>query len=130
MSQINIDTVDRYMKAAYAGDIDLAGTYLTDDVELSMTGSNSLTGVHKGRSGFFAAFGSMMRVTAGTYKLTHIEATLSDDRYVVILAREEAAREGVTYALDRVITFQISDAKIHRVRVYEGDTEAADQAFA
>lgn len=130
MSQTNIDIVSSYAKAAYSGDISTASSYLADDVELVMTGHNALTGVHKGRDAFFAAFGNMMRITEGTYQLTHTEATLSNEQYVVSLAHEQATRNGVTYGMDRVITFQISGGKIQRVRVYEGDTEAADKAFA
>jgi ketosteroid isomerase-like protein len=129
MTHNSIALVEEYIGAAYRGEIGAAGAMLADDVTLQMGGSNPLSGTYKGRDAFFGAFGKMMELSRGTYRMSEQQGWLSGEGRVALLAREQVELQGEIVSFDRVIVYEIADGKIQAVRVYEGDPEIADGAF-
>lgn len=130
MTHPHITLVEQYMAAAYTGDLAAAGALLSENVTLRMGGKNSLAGIYQGRDAFFGAFGRMLELSRGTYKLIEQQDWLVGEARVALLAREQVEQQGKIVAFDRIITYDIADGKITAVRVYEGDPEIADRAFS
>ncbi|GAB4525864.1 MAG: hypothetical protein OHK0046_42170 [Anaerolineae bacterium] len=129
MDNKNIQIIENYIAAAYRGDLDTARQFLTEDITLVMTGSNQMTGKYHGPDNFFAAFGKMMQLSRGTYRLAEQLDWLMSDTRVVLLAREEVEHEGEIVSFDRAVMYEIRGEQIALVRIYEGDTDAADLSF-
>ncbi|WP_310397901.1 hypothetical protein [Hymenobacter sp.] len=124
-----IALVHQYQAAAYSGDVAAAGEFLSDQVTLTLAGNNQLSGVYLGGDAFFGAFGRMMEITAGTYRLAQEYDSFSSPTRAVFLVQEQATRDGHDYVYDRVVEFIFDGPRILAVRVYEGNPEVVDVLF-
>lgn len=124
-----LDLVHQYQAAAYAGDVVAAGEFLSENVTLTMGGNNQLSGVYLGREAFFGAFGRMMEITAGTYRLAQEYDSFTSPTRAVFLVQEQASRDGRDYFYDRTVEFVFDGSHILGVRIYEGNPEVVDVVF-
>lgn len=125
-----IDIAQQYLAAVYSGDLTSAASRLSPDIELVMGGGGVLSGTHRGRQSFFAAFARMQDITGGTYRLTEQLAWTEDADRAILLASEEAHRGNEHLQFDRVIVYEVANDCITRIRIFEGDPAAAHRAFA
>ena len=124
------EIVKQYMAAAYTGNIAAAGEFLTEDVELIMSGQNQLGKTFKGREDFFGAFGKMMEITNGTYKLVEEKQWFENDNFVALFATESGAKNGIDLFYDRIVLYQFDKEKIKNIRIFEGNSEIVDALFS
>lgn len=122
--------VKQYMEAAYTGNISSAREFLTDDVALIMSGKNLLGNTFSGKENLFSAFGKMMDITNGTYKLVEEKQWLENDNFVALFATETGRKNGVDLFYDRIILYQFDQNKIKSIRVFEGNSEIVDLLFS
>ncbi len=119
-----------FLSKAYQGDIPTAKSMLHQDVALEMNGKNQLSGKHRSPDGFFNNFAKMMKLTAGSYKMTKPYEWINGKSSALLFAEEYAERNGITYYFDRIIKYDFDDdGLINYVRIFEGNPTITDEVF-
>ena len=126
----NTTIAQQYLEAAYNKDIEKAKSYLSDDITLLMGGNNKLAGSYVGKDQFFATFGKMLEMTNFTYHLQEQVEWLEGKNRTLLLAIEEAERNGKKFEFKRAIDYQIQEDKIATVTIYEAAPQVVDQLFS
>ncbi|MGB5819559.1 MAG: hypothetical protein WBG90_08745 [Saonia sp.] len=126
----NIEIAQKYLNAAYSGDIATAKSVLDANIKLTMNGNNEVSGTTIGREPFFKSFGKMLQLTNNTYNLDEQVEWLEGHRRAVLIAKESAIRNDKKLEFGRVIDYIIKEGVIKEIKIYEGEPTIADIAFS
>ena len=123
----NVKVVQDYLETVKTGDFKAAAELFDENVTIRVPGRNQISGEYHGSAGVFASFGKMLELSNGTYRITEFIDWLASDSRVCLLARQEAVRGGETFSYVRNIVFEIADAKMKDITIYEADQDAFDE---
>lgn len=105
----------RVYNAIIQGDFNAFGEYLTDDVELHISGTSALDGTWRGREEVVAA--SRRNFAAISSQKPEVESMISQGDSVAVLVRESGMFKatGQTYSVRGVQWFTFSNGKIRKI---------------
>lgn len=126
----NVRIVQEYLEKVGSGNFNQAQNLFDDDVFLHIPGRNLLSGDYAGAAAVVKTFARMMELTDGTYRIVEFVDWLASDQRSVLIARQEATRNGKTLTWTRNLVFEISDGKINKIIVYEADQHSFDEFWS
>jgi len=105
----------RVYNAIIQGDFNLLGEYLTDDVELHISGTGALDGTWRGREEVVAA--SRKNFAAISSQKPEVESMITQGDSVAVLVRESGVFKatGQTYSVRGVQWFTFKNGKIRKI---------------
>jgi uncharacterized protein len=109
-----------------AGDLDLLGVVMAQDVVWHEPGRSSLAGDYKGPEEVLGFLRELKTRSDGTFT-TEVLDVLSEPERAVVLQRESAARNDKTLDVIAAVEFEFHRGKITEVTVYQHDTYAFDE---
>lgn len=109
-----------------AGDLDLLGVVMAQEVVWHEPGRSSLAGHYKGPEEVLGFLRELKARSGGTFKIEVLEV-LSESERAVVLQRETATKNDKTLDVIAAVEFEIHHGKITEVTVYQHDTYAFDE---
>ena len=95
-----------------------------------MPGHNQTSGDFTGPDAVLASFGKLMQLSGGTYRILETTDWLTSEHRVLLVAREQAQRQGQLFEWTRLILFEIRDGKMAAADIFEDDQYAVDAFWA
>ncbi len=125
----NVEMAKAYLDAAYNNDIQKAKTFLSENIIMKMGGNNVLAGTYKGKEAFMEVFGRMLAMTNYTYKMKEAVEWLEGEKRALLIAVEQAEKDGEVHTFKRIIDYVIDKDVITEIRIFELQPEVVDVVF-
>jgi uncharacterized protein len=125
----NTQTVEQYFHSLAAGNFELLGSLLADDIVWHQPGRGSLSGTHTGKAAVFSLFGKFMEISEGSFKIDGVSSVMENGALVTATVEFSAAKKnGAKIAMGGVDLMKVENGKIKEVHLFSGD-QAAEDAF-
>lgn len=110
------------------GDFAGLNELFAEDMLWHEVGKNQLTGDYRGRDAVYGFFGTLMRITEGTFHLD-VHTVLADDEHAVALVVTTATRGEVSVMVNDAHVFHLRDGKVTEFWTASTDQYAIDQVI-
>lgn len=121
--------IDAYAAGWAAGTPEVAWAFYADDVVMRLPGRSALAGEHRGRSAVIEAISALLARTDGTPVTVEVIDRLASSNRVALVLREVAQRGDAVLDLRRVNVYEVIDAKIVAIDVFEAHQYEVDEFF-
>jgi ketosteroid isomerase-like protein len=128
-AQENGELIRSGYEAFSKGDMETIAKLLAPDIRWYISGRNQVSGTYNGQEETFAFFGRLMELTDGTFTVA-IHDLLASDDHVVVLAKENASRNGKSLENDDVHIWHIADGKAVEYWGISKDQHEVDEFWA
>lgn len=120
----NADVLRKALNAFVAGDMAGLTPLLAEDLQVTVPGTNQLSGTYKSRDEFFNGFlGKVMALTGGQFALEPHDVAESED-HAVGMYTLRATRDGKTFEWRHVNVYHVRGDVIAETWQFPGDFEA------
>lgn len=119
----------RALMAFNTGDDEAMKGVLAEDFVWHVSGNNPMAGVHHGHAAVVRLHGIIREVMQGQPKVVPHDILVSDD-HVVVLAKVESERKGVSYEGNLGYIFHIRDGVVSEGWIFQEDQNKWDEWLA
>lgn len=126
MSKQNIDLVRFYFDALSRGDFAAAGSTFADDLVWHQPGSNSLSGIHRGKLAVFGLLGAFTERSAGSFRIDRVDQLFANGDLVAATIAFSASVADKAMSMAGVDLLRVENGKIAEVWLFSEDQPAED----
>jgi hypothetical protein len=109
-----------------AGDLDLLGVVMAQEVVWHEPGRSDLAGDYTGPNAVLGLLRELKARTGGTFKIDVLDV-LSEPGRAVVIQRETATKQEDTLDVISAVDFEVHNGKITEATVYQNDAYAFDE---
>lgn len=125
----HVQLIKDYQAAMARGDIASAATVFDPEVTYHVAGNNQVSGDFARPEAVMGYLGTLMYITDGTYRITHMNWLVGRDGRVALVTRNAATIAERSLVWDEAITFELKNNKKWRIDLYQADQAAVDAVY-
>ncbi|RYY30617.1 MAG: nuclear transport factor 2 family protein [Chitinophagaceae bacterium] len=119
--------VSEFLTAVQTGDMATVGALLHPEVKWQQPGSGEISGMKRSAREVFQMVTGMFEISANTLKLQEIKWVSANGSSVAALLRWTATKpSGMSFDVDNIDVYTVSEGKITAVTIYSSDITAED----
>jgi ketosteroid isomerase-like protein len=122
-----VELVEAYLSALKRQDRGEAQARLAPEVVMHVHGRSLIAGDHLGTAAVTGTYATLHQRSGGTYQVVSTLAWLRMGPHVHHVTAEQATVEGRQLDFNRTTTYEVQNAQITEIRVYEEDQYAFDE---
>ncbi|GKT23392.1 nuclear transport factor 2 family protein [Acidovorax sp. SUPP3334] len=121
-----LDISKAYIHAVQTGDQAALGSLISPDVIWHQPGSHQFSGTHRGMAQVGPMLGRMMKISKGTFTITHASHYMANGDWVAVTLEFAGEANGITMKQQGLDLLRIEGGRIVEVRLFSSDQAQED----